>query len=171
MFSGEKPEVNHLRISSCLVYIHVPKEKRSKMEPSGRKGIFVGYTESSKAYRVYIPSFRKIETSRDVTFDEDITFSRLRPNHEEEVLDEDPEAPRATVKDAEEDDPKDHDMTEPQRSEYPPKEVSHKRRLAWAHGIIQDAEKYGAPNGSLRESERPHTYSSYVALLLDINDA
>ena len=58
MFSGEKPEVNHLRIFGYLVYLHVPKEKRSKLELSGRKGIFVGYSESSKAYRVYIPGFR-----------------------------------------------------------------------------------------------------------------
>ena len=74
--------------------------------------------------------FKQIETSKDVTFDEDTTFSRSRPNRVEEVLDEEPEAPRATVKDAEEDDPEDHDMTEPQRPEDPPKEVSHKRRLA-----------------------------------------
>ena len=33
MFSGEKPEVNHLRIFGCPVYIHVPKEKRSKLKP------------------------------------------------------------------------------------------------------------------------------------------
>ena len=58
MFSGEKPEVSHLRIFGCPVYIHVPKEKRSKLEPLGRKGIFIGYSESSKAYRVYIPSFK-----------------------------------------------------------------------------------------------------------------
>ena len=37
--------------------------------------------------------------------------------------------------------------------------------------MIQDAERYGAPEGSLRESKRPRTYSSYVALLSDIIDA
>ena len=45
MFRGEKPKVNHLRIFGCLIYLHVPKEKRLKLEPSGRKGIFVGYSE------------------------------------------------------------------------------------------------------------------------------
>ena len=63
MFSGEKPEVSHLRIFRCPIYIHVPKEKRSKLDLSRRKGIFVGYSESSKAFRVYIPSFKQIETS------------------------------------------------------------------------------------------------------------
>ena len=71
MFSREKPKANHLRIFGFPVYLHVPKEKRSKLEPSGKKGIFVGYNESSKAYRVYIPGFKQIETSIDVTFDVD----------------------------------------------------------------------------------------------------
>ena len=57
IFLGEKPEVNHLRIFGCPMYVHVPREKRSKLELLGKKGIFVGYSESSKAYRVYIPSF------------------------------------------------------------------------------------------------------------------
>ena len=113
MFSGEKPEVSHLKIFGCPVYIHVSKEKRSKLEPSGRKGIFVGYSESSKAYKVYIPGFKQIETSRDVTFDEDITFSKSKQNHIDEVDDEEPKAPRVTGTNAKECDPEDHDMAEP----------------------------------------------------------
>ena len=61
-FSGIKPEVSHLRIFSYLVYIHILKEKRTKLYPLGRKGIFVGYSESSKDYRIYFPGF-KILTS------------------------------------------------------------------------------------------------------------
>ena len=44
VFSGEKLEVSHLRIFGCPIFIHVPMEKRTKLEPSGRKGIFVGYS-------------------------------------------------------------------------------------------------------------------------------
>ena len=77
-FTGVKPAVGHLRIFGCPVYIHVPKEKRSKMEPSGKKGIFVGYSETSKAYWIYIPGQRYIEVSRDVTFHEEVAFHRSR---------------------------------------------------------------------------------------------
>jgi hypothetical protein len=73
-FIGVKPKVSHLRIFGCLVYIHVPKEKRTKMEPSRKKGMFVGYSETSKAYRIYVPGQRYIEVSRDVTFDEEVAF-------------------------------------------------------------------------------------------------
>ena len=67
--------------------------------------------------------------------------------------------------------PKDHDIAEPQKPEDPPqKMITYKRRPAWTREIIQDAEKYGAPNGSFRERKRPRTHSSYMALLSDITD-
>ena len=44
VFSGKKPKTNHLRIFGYPVYIHIPKEKRTKLDPSGKKGIFVGYS-------------------------------------------------------------------------------------------------------------------------------
>jgi hypothetical protein len=49
-FTRVKPEIGHFRIFGCPIYFHLPKEKRSKLEPSRRKGTFVGYIESSKAY-------------------------------------------------------------------------------------------------------------------------
>jgi transposase InsO family protein len=50
VFTGKKPSIDHLRIFGSLVYIHVPKERRTKLEPSGKKGTFVGYNETSKSY-------------------------------------------------------------------------------------------------------------------------
>ena len=72
------------------MYIHIPKEKRTKLDHSGRKGIFVGYSDTSKAYRIYFPGFKKIDINRDVTFDEDSTYfkSRRLPIQEVEELDE-----------------------------------------------------------------------------------
>ena len=45
VFSGERPEVNHLRIFGSPFYIHVPKDKRMKLGPSVKKGIFIGYSD------------------------------------------------------------------------------------------------------------------------------
>ena len=49
-FTGEKSDISHLRIFGCPIYIHVPREKRMKLDPAGKKGIFFGYSESAKAY-------------------------------------------------------------------------------------------------------------------------
>jgi hypothetical protein len=86
VFSGIKPEVRHLRIFGFLVYIHVPQEKRTKMEPSrkkGRKGVFVGYNEKSKAYTIYVLGQRKIEVRKDLIFHEESTFKKSRELQEE----------------------------------------------------------------------------------------
>ena len=40
LFTGKKPEVSHLKIFGCPVYIHIPKKKATKLDPSGKKGIF-----------------------------------------------------------------------------------------------------------------------------------
>ena len=70
------------------MYIHIPKEKRTKLDPSGKRGIFVGYSESLKAYRIYFPVFKNIDVSRDVTFDEDSAYikSRKKPAEEPEEV-------------------------------------------------------------------------------------
>jgi hypothetical protein len=78
MFTGKKPEVSHLKIFGYLVFIHILKEKRNKLEPFRKKGIFVGYCEVSKAFIIYIPGHCHIEISRDMTFDEEAAHKKSR---------------------------------------------------------------------------------------------
>ena len=75
-FSGKRPQLTHLRIFGCVTYSQVPKEKRTKLDPTAEKGIFVGYSETSKAYRIYIPTLRSVVVRRDVRFEEDRAFRR-----------------------------------------------------------------------------------------------
>jgi len=72
-----KPEVSHLRIFGCPAYIHLPEEKRTKMEPSNMKGVFMGYIETSKAYRIFVQALWRIMVSRDVRFEEDLAARKL----------------------------------------------------------------------------------------------
>jgi hypothetical protein len=175
VFTGKKLGVSHLKIFGCLVYIHVPTEKRTKLEPSRKKGTFVGYSETSKAYRIYIPEQRYIENSRDVTFDEEAAFKKSRESH----MDEDREKQEA---------PKDAVMIDSTPKEYipedqnetveleipvdPPREVTvTKQRPAWLQNTLQEAEKHAAPSGSFRESKKPCKFSNYVALMSKIIDS
>ena len=61
MLTGKNPEVSHLDIFGFPLYVHIPKEKRTKLDPSEKKGIFVGYYEVSKAFMIYIPGFHHME--------------------------------------------------------------------------------------------------------------
>ena len=67
------------------MYIHIPKEKRTKIDPLWRKVIFIGYNDTSKAYQIYFLGFRNIDISRDVTFDEYLAYFRSKRNPIQEV--------------------------------------------------------------------------------------
>ena len=179
-FTGEKPEIGHLRIFGCPVYVHVPRERRTKLDPFGRKGVFVGYSEFAKAYWIYIPRQRKIELSRDVTFEEDIAYRRSR--HAESDSDEQ-EAPQEVLaspspaverKSMEEDDlapPIDSvDSFIPNLVPRDITEMGQKRKLAWVRQTLQDAEGHTIPRGATWESKRPQRFGCYVALMSSILD-
>jgi hypothetical protein len=78
VFTGAKPDVSHLRIWGNVFYCHVPLEKRTKSDPIVDKGILVGYSEASKAYRIFVPARRKIVVCRDVQFKEERALRRSR---------------------------------------------------------------------------------------------
>ena len=78
VFTGKKPEVGHLRIFGSMAYYHVPNEKRSKLDQTAERQFLVGYSEVSKAYRIYIPNSRKVVIRHDVKFMEDRAFQKSR---------------------------------------------------------------------------------------------
>ena len=115
MYTRNKPELRHLKIFGFPIFVHIPKEKGTKLDPSGKKGIFVGYFEFTKSFRIYISRFHHIKISRDVTFDEETNLNKskrckLEVVHEEDVptikVESEPSLEIVTSKD--------HDMLEPQ---------------------------------------------------------
>lgn len=61
--------VSHLRVFGCLVFTkelsHV-----GKLDDRSSPGVFIGYAEGVKAYRILDPATQRIRISRDVVFDE-----------------------------------------------------------------------------------------------------
>ncbi|TXG51514.1 hypothetical protein EZV62_024038 [Acer yangbiense] len=72
-WSGRKPTIDHFRIFGCIAYAHFPDEKRKKLDDKGKKCVFLGVSEASKAYKLFNPLTKKIVTSRDVIFDKENT--------------------------------------------------------------------------------------------------
>lgn len=70
-WSGKSCSVYHLRIFGCVAYAHVPAKMRRKLDDQSEKSIFIGYSEESKAYRLYNPITKKYIISRDVEFEEE----------------------------------------------------------------------------------------------------
>ena len=70
VWSSKKPSIAHLRVFGCDAFMHVPKEKRSKLDNKAEKCIFVGYKDGIKGYKLWNSIKRKIVYSRDVVFRE-----------------------------------------------------------------------------------------------------
>jgi hypothetical protein len=66
---GRQPSVSHLRVFGCLAFTkelgHI-----SKLDDRSTPGVFIGYAEGSKAYRILDPGALRVRTTRDVVFDE-----------------------------------------------------------------------------------------------------
>ena len=69
---GIRPDLSHLRILGSTAYVHIPKEKRAKLDLHSHKGILVGYGGTNQ-YRVWDLTRKDVVVSRDVKFNEDIS--------------------------------------------------------------------------------------------------
>ncbi|MGB0809063.1 MAG: reverse transcriptase domain-containing protein, partial [bacterium] len=77
LWTGDKPNVKHLRVFGCPCHVKVPKVKQKrKFAPRSRLGTFLGYATKQKGYRILMHDSGKVEISRDVEFDE-TSFSSL----------------------------------------------------------------------------------------------
>jgi hypothetical protein len=174
VFTRIKPSVDHLGIFGSSVYIHIPKEKRTKLDPSRKKGTFMGYSETSKSYRIYIPGQKFIEVSRDVTFHEEASFRWARElqcdSKEQEDLPLD--SPYSPLPDEQREETSELPV-DPSRDtiEFPMEIPPIKRKPAWCREFLKEVEKHSAPKGTFRERKKPDKYSGLVANLNTVIDS
>ncbi len=66
VWSGKLAEYSNLRAFGYTIYYHVSE---SKLEARAKQGVFVGYGEGVKGYRIWSPSENRVILSRIVVFD------------------------------------------------------------------------------------------------------
>ena len=69
-WTGQKPNVGHLRVFGCAAHAHVAKNELQKLDAKSRKCVLLGYGNERKGYRLYDPRRERVFYSRDVVFDE-----------------------------------------------------------------------------------------------------
>jgi hypothetical protein len=57
-------------VFGSVAYVHIPKEKRKKLDAKAEKCNLVGYSDEQKGYKCYNPWTKWACVSRDVVFDE-----------------------------------------------------------------------------------------------------
>ncbi|CAL9028710.1 unnamed protein product [Prunus brigantina] len=70
IWKGKKPNVSYFRVFGSTCYILRDREHLAKFDSKCDKGIFLGYSTSSRAYRVYNCRSRTIIESINVTIDD-----------------------------------------------------------------------------------------------------
>jgi len=62
LFNGRKPNISHLKVFGCKCYVlNNDKESLGKFDEKTDVGIFLGYSLSSHAYRIYKKRLMTIE--------------------------------------------------------------------------------------------------------------
>jgi len=83
LFKGKKPNVAHLKIFGCKCFVlNNEKENLGKFDSKADEAIFLGYSLTSKVYRVFNRRILNVEKSMHVVFDEivDLEENPLKPN-------------------------------------------------------------------------------------------
>jgi len=83
--------VSHFCIFGSLVFYHVTKDARKKLDPKTELGILVGYTDTPHNYRVFLPASQRTVVRMDLKFDEQramrVSLEReLKLHGDEELL-------------------------------------------------------------------------------------
>ncbi|CAJ2637485.1 unnamed protein product [Trifolium pratense] len=74
LFKGRKPNISHFHIFGCKCFVlNNDKDNLGKFDEKSDEGIFLGYSLTSKAYRIYNKRTLTIEESMHVSFDESNT--------------------------------------------------------------------------------------------------
>ena len=85
-WTGQKPDLAHIRVFGSTAYAHQPAEKRQKLDARAIKLKMIGYAPHSKGYKLWDSKTRRIHISRDVTFDEngEMQVENVREDTEEQ---------------------------------------------------------------------------------------
>nr|KAJ0205329.1 hypothetical protein LSAT_V11C500228860 [Lactuca sativa] len=87
MLKDRKPDVSFFHVFGCICYILNQRDPRSKFEPKADKGIFVGYSSISKAFRVFHVNRQCVEESIHVKFDEE-SYTDEKVTHSPSIFQE-----------------------------------------------------------------------------------
>jgi len=84
LFKGRKPNISYFHQFGCKCYILNNKVYLKKFDAKTQNGIFLGYSERSKAYRLYNSETHCVEESMHVKFDDKEPGSKT-PEQDESI--------------------------------------------------------------------------------------
>ncbi|EOY21703.1 Uncharacterized protein TCM_013805 [Theobroma cacao] len=74
-WNNKRSSVSYLRIFGSLCYHQILENFRGKLDCRSEPAVFIGYSEQSKGYKLYLVNSDKVIVSRNVIFDENAKWS------------------------------------------------------------------------------------------------
>ncbi|GJR90118.1 retrovirus-related pol polyprotein from transposon TNT 1-94 [Tanacetum coccineum] len=96
LLRGRKPTLDYFRVFGSKCFILNTKDYLTKFDPKSYEGVFLGYSQNSKAYIILNKHTRKVKESLNVTFDETPPPSKTSPLVDDDLDEE--EAIKVTEK-------------------------------------------------------------------------
>ncbi|GJU80254.1 retrovirus-related pol polyprotein from transposon TNT 1-94 [Tanacetum coccineum] len=85
---GKKPTLDYFKVLGSKCFILNTKDYLTKFDPKSHEGVFLGYSQNSKAYIILNKHTMKIEESLNVTFDETPPPSKTSPSVDDDLDEE-----------------------------------------------------------------------------------
>ena len=90
LWYGKKPNLEHIRVFGCTVYVHIPDRDHKKLDKKAQKLRFIGYTETAGNYKVWDDKKQKCYVCHDVIFNENDFSTSSDTSEQEPVSTEEP---------------------------------------------------------------------------------
>ncbi|GKC51104.1 retrovirus-related pol polyprotein from transposon TNT 1-94 [Tanacetum coccineum] len=88
IFRGRKPSLEYFKVFGSKFFTLNTKDYLTKFNPKSYDGVFLGYSQNSKAYVVLNKHTMKVEESLNATFDESPPLTKLSPLVDDDVGEE-----------------------------------------------------------------------------------
>ncbi|GJS69906.1 retrovirus-related pol polyprotein from transposon TNT 1-94 [Tanacetum coccineum] len=88
LLKGRKPNLNYFKVFGSKCFILNTKDYLTKFDPKSYEGVFLGYSQNSKAYIILNKQTMKVEESLNVTFDETPPPPKTSPLEDDDLVEE-----------------------------------------------------------------------------------
>ena len=105
LYKGRKPTLGYFRVFGSKCFILNTKDYLTKFDPKSYEGVFLGYSQTSKAYIVLNKETLRVEESLNITFDESPPPSKTSPLVDDDLVESQAMDNQVTIEDNKEEEP------------------------------------------------------------------
>ena len=77
VWSGKEVKLSHLKVFSCVAYVHISDQGKNKLDLKSEKCTFIGYGEDEFGYHIWDDKNKNVIHSRDMIFDKRVMYKNM----------------------------------------------------------------------------------------------